>query len=303
MPRDPYEVLSVGRGASADEIKKAYRKLARENHPDRNPGDKQAEARFKEVQDAYEILSNKEKREQFDQFGFAGPHPGAGAGQGGFHWGGGGFPGGGNVNIDPAEAQEIFSRIFDGLGGEASRRGRGAGRRPAGARRPAAEPVTSEVTLPFEKAALGGSVTLQVGEQTLDVRIPAGVNEGQTMRLAGQAPGGGDLLLKLHIGPHPHFRREGKELILTLPLAVAEAVLGARVDVPTLTGEKLTMKIPAGTPSGARLRLRGKGIAGGDLYAEVKIVVPTNLDERSRELIEEFARLNPQTPRSGAPWS
>jgi curved DNA-binding protein len=163
--------------------------------------------------------------------------------------------------------------------------------------------VTSEVTLPFEKAALGGSVTLQVGEQTLDVRIPAGVNEGQTMRLAGQAPGGGDLLLKLHIGPHPHFRREGKELILTLPLAVAEAVLGARVDVPTLTGEKLTMKIPAGTPSGARLRLRGKGIAGGDLYAEVKIVVPTNLDERSRELIEEFARLNPQTPRSGAPWS
>ncbi len=308
MPRDYYEVLGVSKSASDDEIKKAYRKLAREYHPDRNPGDKQAEARFKEVQNAYDVLSDKTKRQQYDQFGFAGPQAGPGAGPGGFHWGGGGFPGGGGgVNIDPEQAQEIFSRIFDGLGGMGGgeeafgRRARG-GRRPGGARRPA-EAVTSELTIPFETAAQGGTVTLQVGQQTIDVRVPAGVREGQTMRLAGQAPGGGDLLLKLHVAAHLYFRREDKDLILTVPVSVAEAVLGAKIDVPTLCGEKLTMKIPAGTSSGARLRLRGKGIAGGDMYVEVKIVVPQKIDERSRELIEEFARLNPQAPRTGAPWS
>jgi DnaJ-class molecular chaperone len=309
MPRDYYEVLGVDRSASDDAIKKAYRKLARENHPDRNPGDKQAEARFKEVQDAYDVLSDKTKRAQYDQFGFAGPQTGAGAGPGGFHWGGG-FPGGANVEINPEDAQEIFSRIFDGLGGAGAGaegifgRGRSArGGRRTGGRRPAAEPVTTEVTVPFETAALGGTVTLQVGPKTIDVHIPPGFPEGKTMRVAGQAPGGGDLLLKVAIAKHPHFRREGTDLILTLPLSVAEAILGARVDVPTLMGEKLTMKIPAGTSSGARLRLRGKGIAEGDMYVEIKILVPANIDERSRELIEEFARHNPQSPRTGAPWS
>jgi curved DNA-binding protein len=308
LPRDPYEVLGVAKTASDDEIKKAYRKLARENHPDRNPGDKAAEARFKEVQDAYDLLSDKTKRAQYDQFGFAGPHPGAGGGPGGFHWGGGGFPGGAGVQIDPEDAQEIFSRIFDGLGGGVGgaetmfgQRGRGGGRRTG--RRPPAQAATAEVNVPFETAALGGTMTLQVEGHTIDLRVPAGVNEGQTMRLAGQGPGGADLLLKLHIGTNPHFRREGNDLILTLPLTFTEAALGARVDIPTLAGEKLTMKIPAGTSGGARLRLRGKGIAGGDLYAEVKIVVPTNLSDRGRELLEELARLQPHSPRTGPPWS
>jgi DnaJ-class molecular chaperone len=217
--------------------------------------------------------------------------------------------GGGGVEIDPEQAQEIFSQIFGGLGGMGgmgdafNRRARAGGRGPRGGARPQPEAVTSEVAVPFETAALGGKMTLQVGDHTIDVKIPTGVNEGQTIRLAGQAPGGADLLLKLHIEPHPHFRREGKDLILTLPLSVAEAALGAKVDVPTLAGEKLTMRVPAGTSSGARLRLRGKGINGGDLYAEIKVAVPTATDERSRELLEEFARLHPQQPRSGPPWS
>jgi DnaJ-class molecular chaperone len=123
------------------------------------------------------------------------------------------------------------------------------------------------------------------------------------MRLQGQAPGGGNLLLKIHIEPHPYFRREDKDVILEVPLSLSEAVLGARVDVPTLDGTKLTVKVPPGASSGTRLRLRGKGITGGDQYIEVKVVVPAPADERSRQLIEEFARLNPQNPRSGLPWS
>jgi DnaJ-class molecular chaperone len=135
------------------------------------------------------------------------------------------------------------------------------------------------------------------------VKIPAGIDEGQTMRLGGQAPGGGDLLLKVHIRPHAYFRREGNDILLEVPLSLPEAVLGTKVDVPTLDGTRLTVKIPPGTSSGARLRLRGHGIKGGDQYIEVKILVPAAKDERSRELIEEFARLNPQNPRAGLPWT
>jgi DnaJ-class molecular chaperone len=274
MPRDYYEVLGVKRDASEDDIKKAYRKLARQYHPDRNPGDKQAETRFKEVQDAYDVLSDKAKRSQYDQFGFAGPGGGFGFGgeeggprAGSFRWGAGG-PGG------DFEFQDIDP-----------------------------DDVEASVTIPFLTAALGGSVDVSVGEQELSIKIPAGIEDGQVMRLAGQAPGGGNLLLTIHIQPHPYFRREGHDVILEVPLALSEAVLGARVDVPTLDGTKLTVKVPPGASSGTRLRLRGKGIAGGDQYIEVKVVVPAPADERSRELIEEFARLNPQNPRSGPPWA
>jgi curved DNA-binding protein len=305
MPRDYYEVLGVARGASEDEIKKAYRKLAREYHPDRNPGDKQAAERFKEAQEAYDVLSDKQKREQYDQFGFAGPPP-PGGGPGGFHWGGGGgFPGGGFTgNVDPEQAEEILSQIFNGFGGggaEAFGRQPRGGRR--GGRRAPGEPVTSEVTVPLEMAAQGGSLSVQVGGRTIEVRVPAGVSEGQTLRVGGQGSGGGDLLLKIRIADHPHFRREGTNLVIAVPVTIAEAVLGAKVDVPTLDGKKLTVKIPAGTSSGVRLRLRGQGIKGGDLFAEVRVVVPQSVDDRSRELIEEFARLNPQDLRTGPPWS
>jgi curved DNA-binding protein len=305
MPRDYYEVLGLKKGASEDEIKKAHRKLARQYHPDRNPGDKQAEAHFKEVQEAYDVLSDKKRREQYDRFGFAGAGAHGGPGPGGFNWGGG--PGNFEFQGDPEMAAEMFRNIFGGggfggggvedvLGG----RTRGAGRRTRP--QPAGE-VQAEATIPFHTAALGGTVSLQVGERQLEVKIPAGVEDGKKLRLRGQGPGGADILLQLHIAPHPYFRREGNDVILEVPLSLPESVLGARVDVPTLAGEHLTVKIPAGTSSGARLRLRGKGIAGGDQYVQIKVVVPAPKDERSRELIEEFARLNPQSPRSGLDWS
>jgi DnaJ-class molecular chaperone len=301
MPRDYYEVLGVARDASEADVKKAYRKLARQHHPDRNPGDKQAEARFKEVQEAFDVLGDKAKRAQYDRFGFVGGGPGGGQGP---FWGGGG-PGGNSIN--PEDIAAMF-RQFGGGGGMGdmgedlsdlfTRRGRSRGRRG----RPAEE-VESEVTIPFVTAALGGTLSLSVDGQTIEVKVPAGVEDGKKLRLGGQGPGGGDLLLKLRVTPHPYFRREGHDVVLEVPLSVPEAVLGARIDVPTLDGSRLTVKVPPGTSSGGRLRLRGKGIAGGDQYIEIKVVVPAAADDRSRELMNEFARLNPQSPRAGLPWA
>ncbi len=148
-----------------------------------------------------------------------------------------------------------------------------------------------------------GTVSLSVDSREINLKVPAGVEEGKKLRLGGQGPGGGDLLVRLKIEPHPYFRREGNNVIVEVPVSVSEAILGAKVDVPTLDGTHLTVKVPPGTSSGARLRLRGKGIAGGDQFIEIKIAVPKPADERSRELIEEFARLNPQDPREHVPWS
>jgi curved DNA-binding protein len=298
MPRDYYEVLGVPRNASEADIKKAYRKLARQYHPDRNPGDKQAEARFKEVQEAYEVLNDKTKRAQYDRFGFAGPGFG---GQGPFRAEGG--PSGFEFQgINPEDLESILGAFGGGLGGFADMFGRHTRGRARAARRPP-ESVEAEVAIPFLKAALGGTVTLNVDGRAIDLRVPAGVEEGKKLRLAGQGPGGGDLLVRVKIEPHPYFRREGNNVILEIPISVAEAILGTKVDVPTLDGTRLTVTVPPGTSSGARLRLRGKGIAGGDQFIEIKIVAPKIHDERSRELIEEFARRNPQNPREHMPWS
>ena len=306
MPVDYYETLGVKRDASEEEIKKAYRKLARQYHPDRNPGDKQAESRFKEIQSAYDVLSDKNKRSQYDRFGHVGPDGGFG-GAGGpqgttFRWGGG--PGG-FQEIDPEQAADLFGQIFGGGGGGGGF-GDIFGRATRGRRARRAQPaqdVETEVTIPFVTAAVGGPVNLAVGERELTVRIPPGIEEGKTIRLQGQAPGGGDLLLKIRIEAHPYFRREGKNVILEVPLSLPEAVLGTKLEVPALDGTRLTVKVPPGASSGSRLRLRGKGIQGGDQYIEVRVMVPAAKDARSRELIEEFAKANPQNPRAGLPWS
>jgi DnaJ-class molecular chaperone len=311
MPRDYYESLGVKKGASEDEIKRAYRKLARQFHPDRNPGDKSAETKFKEVQEAYDVLSDKKKRQQYDQFGFVGPDAGAGgAGTGPFQWGGGNYR-----NATPDEAAEVFRRFFgggmgaghgfeDGEEGEGIDLGELFGQQRGGTGRRSRAPaeVESEVTVPFETAAVGGKLSVNVDGTNIDVTVPSGVKEGQTLRLRGQAPGGGNLLLKIKIAPHPYFRREDNDVILDVPISVSEAILGSKVEVPTVDGTRLAVKIPPGSSSGSRLRLRGKGISGGDQYIQLQLVVPTVKDERSRELIEEFARLHPQDPRSHVPW-
>ncbi len=201
-----------------------------------------------------------------------------------------GFFGGGGAG-GPADIGDIEELL--------GQRTRGGRRRRAAT----APEVESEVTIPFLTAALGGTININVNGRELAVKIPAGVTDGQAIRLQGQAPGGGNLKLILHLQDHPYFRREGNNIILPVPLSLAEAVLGAKVDVPTLDGTKLTVKVPPGTSSGARLRLRGKGIAGGDQFIETKIVVPSSLDERSRQLIEEFSRLHPQNPRADLPWN
>jgi DnaJ-class molecular chaperone len=310
MARDFYEVLGVNRKATADEIKSAYRKLARQYHPDRNPGDKQAEAKFKEIQEAYDVLSDETKRGNYDRFGTAEPQAGFGGGRRGrsqsFHFGGAGP--GGFSEVDPEQAADLFRQFFGGGGGAASSMedvfGGATGGRGRGRARARAEPdeVESEVHIPFRTAALGGTVSLNVDGRHVDVKVPPGVSDGQKLRLQGQAPGGGNLRLVLRIEPDPYFKREGNDVILPVPLSLPEATLGATVDVPTISGSKLSVKIPPGTSSGKRVRLRGQGIKGGDQYIEVQVMVPAVKDARGRELVEELARLHAQNPRTGPPW-
>ena len=232
MPRDHYEVLGVSRTASAEEITKAYKKLARQHHPDRNPGDKQAEGRFKEIQNAFDTLSDAKKRSQYDQFGHEVPGMGGappGGGPGGFNFNFGGGPGGAS-QVDPEQAQEIFNRIFEGgggirfedlMGGAAGggnprAKGKGRSRRQA----PPPENVEVEATVPFLTAAQGGLIALRVGEREIEVKVPAGIDDGQKLRVSGQAPGGGDITVKIHIQPHPYFRREGKDILLEVPISI-----------------------------------------------------------------------------------
>ncbi len=315
MPRDFYEVLGVSRTATADELKSAYRKLARKHHPDRNPGDKEAETKFKEVAQAYDVLSDPKKREQYDRFGAdfehaAGMRGGPGAGTT-FRWGG---PGGySSTEFDLNDAQSIFEQFFGsaGVGGRTRRGGRRAS--------PFVQPEDEElpIDVDFLTAAKGGSVDVpiqrvdqngKIESRTLSVRVPAGIAEGARLSLRGQGSGGGDLHLKVHIRPHRFFRREGQNLIVESPLSVAEAILGAKIEVPSIDGA-ITLTIPPGTSSGARLRLRERGLPStsggprGDQYVEVKIIVPREIDARGRELIEEFAKRNPQQPRAGLGWT
>jgi DnaJ-class molecular chaperone len=306
MARDPYEVLGVSKSASADEITKAYRKLARQFHPDRNPGDKEAEAKFKEVQNAYDILNDPAKRSNFDRFGS--PEGARGSGFGGFS----GFGG----NASPEDIQDLLRNFMGGgMGGFGGDFGEGInvefgpggptiGRRTRRTTRQAQpQEVERDITIPFLVAANGGSLDLDIDGKRVSVNVPAGAKEGQALRLRGALQGGANLKLKLHIEPHAWFRREGDDLLLEAPISLAEAVLGAKIDVPTLDGGKATVTVPPGASSGAKLRLKGLGIAGGDLFAVLKVVVPRNIDAKSRELIEEFAKLNPQDPRADLPWS
>lgn len=309
MPSDYYETLSVPKSASADEIRKAYKKLARKYHPDVKPGDKEAEKKFKELQEAYDVIGDAEKRKQYDQFGHA-FRVGAGPRGGGqtFHWGPGSGP------IDLGDLGNLFGGQFDfgslfggGMRGGPQTAGRG---RP----QPGAD-LQLELEIPLQIALLGGTrevrFTKDRKSEQLTVKIPGGVDNGSVIRLAGQGQPGqrggppGDLLVTLRVQPHAYFRREGNNLLIDVPLTIAEATLGTKVEVPTLGEGPVTITIPPGTSSGTKLRLRGKGSLDrqtkerGDQLVVVKIVVPKKVGSRAKELIEEFDTLEPVKPRDG----
>lgn len=296
MARDYYDVLGIDRKASADEIKKVYRKLAHKHHPDKNPGDKEAEAKFKEVSEAYTVLSDEKKRALYDQYGHAGPP------NSGFPGGGGGFHGG---NFDTAQAEQLFNEIFGGMGGggfaDMFGQQRGGSRRRS-QHRHATQAVEAEVSVPFDVAAAGGTVGINVSGRHIDVKIPAGITTGKKLRIPASATGSSDVILKVTVADHPYFKSIDGDVYLDVPISVSEAILGGSVDVPTINGQRLGVKVPPGTSSGAKLRLRGKGPSGRDQYLVFQVMVPKHLDNESRELIEKYAAMNPQQPRSGPPW-
>ncbi|WP_440071451.1 DnaJ C-terminal domain-containing protein [Streptosporangium sp. OZ121] len=309
--RDFYEILGVRRGASQEDIQRAYRKLARANHPDVNK-DPSAEDRFKEVSEAYSVLSDPGTRRRYDAFGpefrqvpddvdpetwaRAGSRAaGAGAGRGGTGARGGGAGFGGfqeGVDLD-----DLLEGLFSG------RRGRsGASWGPI----PGAD-QEAEIVLTVEEAYRGGPRSITVGSRGLRIDIPPGVVDGQRIRLAGQGGRGGDgapagdLYLIVRIAPHPRYRMEGRDLHVLLPVTPWEAALGAPVVVDTPGGEA-KVKVPSGTSSGRRLRLRGRGMPSrgdkaGDLYAEVRIMVPDRLSEEERRLFEQLAAVSAFDPR------
>lgn len=326
MPdRDYYELLEVPRSATADEIKKSYRRLARKYHPDLNPDDrKAAEARFKQIQAAYDVLSEPEKRKLYDTYGSAafqgGAGPGPGPRAGASEW-----PG---WQAAPDADAFDFSDFFTtqgpagpNFGGEAAGGGGGlfdeilgrvrGGRR--GAPR-AGRDIQASIKIPFLTAVTGGEVPILVQRsdsppETLTVKVPPGTLDGAKLRLRGKGqpgPGGanGDLTVTVEVDSHPYYERDGRNIRVELPISLAEAVLGARVDVPTLDGLK-TLTIPPGSSSGQKLRLKGQGVPAsgghpaGDLLAEIKVVVPKGVDDESRRLIQQFADRNPGDPRRG----
>jgi curved DNA-binding protein len=335
--RDYYEVLGVKRDAADDDVKKAYRKLARKFHPDLNPGDKTAEGRFKELQEAYDVLSDPENRKLYDQYGEnwravkagagAPPPPGwertqrstGGPRTEGFDFGEfGSFGGRGGAGFD------IFEELFGGAGRGRAARGRG-------------QDVEAELELSLEDVHRGARRTIQmqmpdicptcngsgvkddrpcdtcggVGQvlrqKNIEVNIPVGVRDGSTVRLAGQGGSGsngserGDLYLHIRVRPHPVFTVKGDDLELELPIAPWEAVLGASVEAPTIDG-KVELKIPPGAKSSQRLRLRGQGLnmrkgGRGDEYVRLKIVVPKEASGEERRLYEELKRISRFDPR------
>jgi curved DNA-binding protein len=314
--QDYYDTLGVSRTATADEIRKAHKKLSRKYHPDINK-EAGASDKFKQVQEAFDVLGDQEKRDQYDRFGTAFPG-GAGGPRGQpFPWaaqGGRGGQGQGPVDFSDlfggqVDLESILGGAFGG-GGFPGTRGAAGGR----ATRPG-ENFETEVEIPFQFAVEGGKYELSLQRdgkvERLSVKIPAGVDNGSVVRLSGQghpgAGGGppGDLLVRIRVAPHPYFRREGSDLLVDVPLSITEAALGAKVDVPTISEGTVTLTIPPGTSSGAKLRLRGKGVVDlstkkpGDQYVVVRVVVPHNLSDRAKQLLNELAEAAPQSPRQG----
>ena len=316
MASDPYQVLGVSRSASADEIRKAFRKLAKANHPDTNPNNKEAEERFKRVSAAFDIVGDPPKRKKFDAgqldadgretaggFGGSGGHPQGPWGPppgGGFGGGAGGGSGGGSrgQSFEGVDLNDILGEMFGGAGGGA-RGGRG-GFSQRGA------DVRARMDIDLEDAIRGAKRRISFSDgRTIDVTIPIGAQDGQTLRLKGQGSpgraGAGDALIELAIAPHPIFRREGEVLVMDVPVTVYDAVLGGKVEAPTPDGP-VTLTIPKGANTGARLRLKGRGLsdakgARGDLFARLVVTLPDRPDAALDALSETWKRERPYSPK------
>ncbi|MFS2242471.1 DnaJ C-terminal domain-containing protein [Microbacterium sp. OR16] len=311
--KDFYKTLGVSKDVSDADLKKTYRKLARKYHPDSNQGDAAAEAKFKEISEAYSVLSDAEQRREYDEIRAMGSGarftaPGAG-GAGGFEDVFSRFGQGGRAS--QADFDDIFSMFSQGGGSF------GSGRfgQPTGGYRGFGGPqkgadLTATTTLDFATAVQGDTITLQAGDgKPFKVKVPAGVKDGQKIRLRGRgrpSPDGGepgDIVVQVKVRPHPVFTRDGLNLRLTVPVTFTEATLGATIEVPTLGGEIVKLRVAPGTPSGRVLRVKGRGVTTakgtGDLLAELQIAVPSHLDEAAREALERFRELGPkENPRA-----
>ncbi|MGC0274247.1 DnaJ C-terminal domain-containing protein [Pseudactinotalea sp. Z1739] len=329
LEKDFYRTLGVSKDADAAAVKKAYRKLARKWHPDQNPGDAAAEQKFKEIGEAYAVLSDTEQRKQYDALrAMAGGGPRFASGPGGagasgfedlfngmFAGGGAGGPRvryssggpGGAGGAGGPDLDDLLGGLFGGGAGPqpgGGRSGFGFGGQKGG-------DITTSAHLPFRTAVEGSTVTLTMERgRSMNVRIPAGVRDGQKIRLAGKGQPGigggapGDLVVTVHVDPHPVFGISGNNLTITVPITFPEAVEGATISVPTLSGDTVRLKVPAGTQSGARLRVKGKGVktakSTGDLIVTVQVAVPRNLSKQAKSALDTFVAASDDTdPRAG----
>ena len=310
--KDFYKTLGVSKDVSEADLKKTYRKLARKYHPDSNPGDAAAEAKFKEISEAYSVLSDEEQRKEYDQIRAMGSGarftaPGGGAGAGGFEDVFGSMFGQGNrgqsYTFQQGEYDDLLGGLFgSGRFGQTSGGFRGYGGPTRG------QDVSASTTIDFQTAVTGETVHLTVDGETVKVRIPAGVSDKQRIRVPGKgrpSPDGGergDLYLTVTVRKHPVFERDGVNLRVNVPVTFAEATLGATIEVPTLNGEIVRLKVAPGTPSGRVLRVKGRGVATkkatGDLLAVVQVVVPSHLSKQSEDALKAFEGTLPnENPR------
>jgi curved DNA-binding protein len=304
--KDYYSILGISKTASPEEIKQAFRKLARKYHPDVNPGNKQAEAKFKEINEAYEVLSDPDKRKKYDQYGQ--------------YWkqvGEGGFPGGAGVDMSGFDFgqygsfNDFLNDLFGGVGPRSSTSSRSAGRPGGfgdfGFPDMGAQDSEFVITLSFAEAFGGVQKRFRLGNETIEVRIPAGAKTGTRLRVRGKGAVNpktgqrGDLYLKTELSPHSFFQLEGDQLICEVPIAPEEAVLGATIEVPTPDGHA-SVKLPAGVRSGQSLRLRGKGWplpkgGRGDQLVKVAIVPPKGLTPQEQEYYEKLRAIRSYDPR------
>lgn len=320
MPEDYYQVLGVAKNASDADIQKAYRRLARKHHPDLAEDKKKAKEQFQKIQQAYDVLSDAEKRRRYDQLG---PNFESYATGGRGPFGGGAHPGGqmevdlgdllGRGGAGGASLDELLKQfgMFGGRGGP-------GGQAPFGGPPPEAPPRESEeqITVPFSTAILGGQHQLQLqrdgaSPESITLKIPAGIESGQTLRLRGQGAADrrgerGDLLVTVNVAPHPHYERRGNNLQIVVPISIREAVLGAKIDLPTPHGT-IAITVPAQSSSGKLLRLKGMGVrpAGrppGDLIAELQIVLPKQLSDSQLQSLQEWSATIDDHPRRKVSW-